>query len=168
MLFIKARARLKQGHITLNITSLMDILTIVLIYLVMAFSSEEQEVLRPGDIALPHSTTGQQATVNVTVSVARHEIRVLGVIVATLHDGAVASAQLDADRRITPLYKELQKQQLRVQQQVSTDGDDVRQKAEIIYVEADEAIAYDILDSVLKTAAAAGFRRFRLAALRTL
>ena len=150
----------------LNVSSLMDILTILLLFLILSFGSQEQDVAPPKGLTLPDSVSEQPIKLAVAVSISETEIAVEDTVVLALGPGQrLAGGTLDAKRRIKPLFDELRKQRARLQsgaaQQRGLEGE-----AEIIYLQAAKGTPFALLDMVLKTAAEAGFAKFRLAVHR--
>lgn len=153
----------------LNITSLMDILTIILFFLVISFSTEETEVTTSKGLELPASSSQRPVKLAVKLSVFPTELRVEDRVVATLAEGRIRAIDLDADRHVAPLLRELQRQKARLQSGSkarivrSPDGED---EDELLYVEAARGVRFEVIDRLMKTAAAAGFTKFRLAVRR--
>jgi len=161
-------------EMSLNITSLMDILTIILLFLIISFSTEETEVNPPKGLELPSSSSQRPVKLAVKMSVLPDELRVEDRVVASLAGGRLRSGDLDRDRLVTPLLRELQRQRARLQSgskartTPKAGDDDEGNEDEILYVEAAQGIRFEIIDRLLKTAAAAGFTKFRLAVRRRL
>jgi biopolymer transport protein ExbD len=153
----------------LNITSLMDILTIILIFLIVSFSTEESEITPPKDFPLPPSTSQQSVKLAVKISVGPEEVRVEDSVIFRLAGGKIKASDLDGDKHIKPLLKEMKRQKAKLaagtvkSRSGSTDEEEDEPEDEIVYFEAAKGTRYEIIDRVLKTAATAGFVKFRLA-----
>lgn len=170
-MFSKKNKREELKPMNLNITSLMDILTIILIFLIVSFSTEESEITPPKDFAIPASTSQRQVKLAVKISISKDDIRVEENVIVRLSDGRIKAGDLDKDRNIVPLLKEMKRQKAKLQSGTvrasanrPAGGDEEEDEAgEVVYFEAAKGTRYEIIDRVLKTAAAAGFVKFRLA-----
>ncbi|OGQ79512.1 MAG: hypothetical protein A2289_05605 [Deltaproteobacteria bacterium RIFOXYA12_FULL_58_15] len=163
------RARREAKEFSLNITSLMDILTIVLIFLIVNFSTEESEVMPPKDFSLPKSTSERPIKLVVKVSISTEDVRVEEKIVCRLSGGEFQASDLDSDKHVVPLLREMKKQKARLEQgtvKSQPSGEDEEDETQIVYFEAATGTRSDTVDRVLKTAANAGFIKFRLAVQR--
>ena len=152
--------------LNLNISSLMDILTILLLFLILSYGSQEENVLPPAEIELPDSTSESQVKVALSVSIAETEILVEEKSILKLGPGQqLRRGQLDKNKRIKALGKELRRKKAEISEQ-KTMSEGEEEEREIIYLHAAKGTRYDLLDLVLKTAAEAGFTKFRLAVHR--
>ncbi len=149
-----------------NITSLMDIMTTLLFFLLVNFTSEEQKVDPPKDIVLPASTSERNVKLAVKVSLSSGELRVEERKVMLLTAGRVRASDLDAGQYVAPLLRELRREKVRLQSGSRPPKGDEEDDDEIVYFEAERGIAFETIDRVMKTAAAAGFTKFRLAVHR--
>ncbi len=150
----------------LNITSLMDIMTIILIFLIVSFESEESEVSPPKDFQIPASNSQRPIKLAVKVSLGKEEIRVEDKVIVRMPNGRLRSIDLDADKNIKALLKEMKRQKAKLTSgsvKLSKTWGDEEEESEIVYFEAARGTRYEIIDRVLKTSAAAGFVKFRLA-----
>lgn len=154
----------RSSDMALNITSLMDVLTILLIFLLVNFSTQEQEVDPPKDIELPQSTSEKPIKLAVKMSISRSEVRIEDRVVMKLAAGKIRSSDLDKDKRVPILMSELQREKARLQSGARTEqaGREDDREDEIVYFEAEKGTPYETIDRILKTAAGAGFTKFRL------
>lgn len=141
----------------------MDVMTILLIFLILNFSSQEQEVAPSKRIVLPPSTSERPVRLAVKVTISHEDISVEEQVVAKLARGAVRSADVGAGREIVPLLAVLKKEKARRSAQGRIDRPGDEDESEIVYLEAAQGIPYGLIDQAMKTAAAAGFTKFRLA-----
>lgn len=160
-------ARREEKPLELNISSLMDILTILLLFLILSFGSQEQNVIPPKDFDLPDSTSELPVKLAVQVTVGPDDMMVEDKVVLQFKRGQILKkTDINNDQRITPLLQELQRQKARLQSGAAVaEGDE--DESQIIYLQAAKATRFDLLDLVLKTAAEAGFAKFRLAVHRS-
>ena len=90
---MKRRHLRESAAPALNVTSLMDILTIILIFLIISFSSDEQEAVPPRGFDLPASTTQRTPKIAVKVTITEQDIQFDSNSFA-LADGFVQQADL--------------------------------------------------------------------------
>lgn len=165
-MFKKKNLAQTPGEMSLNISSLMDIMTILLLFLLMSFESKEQEVDPPKDISLPVSSAEVPVKLALKVSVSQDEVRVEEDVVVKLNRGKLRRSDLDSSKNVKPLLKELRRQKARLQSGTRVAKAGEEDDSEIVYFEAAKGTRYAIVDRVMKTAAAAGFTKFRLAVNR--
>ena len=162
----RKKRRTPPKEMTLNISSLMDILTILLLFLILSFDSQEQNISPPEGFELPDSSSELAVKIAVKVTISPDQVFVEDKVVVKLAGGDFRKTDLDSSKRITPLLKELQRQKARLQAGSSTAVEDQEDEKEIVFLEAAKGTHFKIVDRVLKSAAAAGFTKFRLAVNR--
>lgn len=150
---------------TLNITSLMDILTIILIFLLFSFSTQDDEVSPPKAIVLPASTVKNPVRLAVRVTMLPDHLEVEGRTVVRLSSGRLLAQDINGNNHIEPLLRALRQQKPLLQPSATSRGltSVEEDESEIVYLEADQRTPYRLIKQVLQTAAAAGFTKFRLA-----
>ena len=159
------KERREAKELAVNISSLMDILTILLLFLILSFDSQEANVKPPKNIELAASSSELQVKLAVKLTVSQEDIQVEEQVVCKLAPGGVfKKSDLDKSNLVKPLLKELQRQKARLQSGSTATGEE--DESEIVYFEVGKGIRYDLVDRVLKTAATAGFTKFRLAVHR--
>lgn len=160
------RKRAEMQEMSLNITSLMDILTIVLIFLIQSFSTQEHEVPPPADFLLPNSSAEIPIKLAVKVTISEKDVRVEDKVVVGLPGGKYRSRDLNRANHVADLLNELERQKARIASGGTTTKPGEEDESEIVYLEAARGTPFDTVDKTLKTAAAAGFTKFRLAVNR--
>jgi biopolymer transport protein ExbD len=156
------------GHFELNVTSFVDILTAVTMFLVVSFGISEGVMKPLSDIVLPESTASLPVPQGLKLSVSHTGLRLDNQLVMPLQAGQIASSEIDDARRIIPLYAALQREKLQLLTGMRTqlELDEHSRARETLYIEATRGLSYGLIDRVLRTAAAAGFTTFRLAVNR--
>ena len=94
----------------LNIYPMMDMMTILLVYLVMQFSTSSAEIVQSSELQIPTSTTRIEAESTLTIIISTSEIVVEGKSLLPLSNGKVDSSQKQGGSNgwlITPLFKNL-------------------------------------------------------------
>jgi len=138
--------------ITLNITSMADMFTILLVFLLQSYSIAEFKLDPVEGLELPISTTLVNPTRSEQIILTKNELKLGDRVIATLD-------QIDPkSRKIEPLYLALS--------DLKAQKSDVKsiQNGEIIF-QADRAHPYSTLQKVMYTATQAGFPKLKLATL---
>jgi biopolymer transport protein TolR len=94
----------------LNIYPMMDMMTILLVFLIMQFSSGAVDVVQSAELQIPISTSEVDAEQILSLIISNNEIVVEGKHVLTLRGGKVDSSEKQGGSNgwlITPLYKNL-------------------------------------------------------------
>ena len=153
----KARAR-TQEDAGLSITSLMDMMTIILVFLLKSYSVEDIQVKPSADLKLPSSTSKKDPEVAVNVVISKRTIAVDGVKVIDVTDMEVAD-EYKRGTMITPLYDTLQEK--------SDEGKAVAAKNPNnpfkgrLLLQCDKDIPFSLLREVMYTAGQAQFGEFK-------
>ncbi len=159
MAFIPSRAKKhKTFHKEeLNLTSMMDAMTIILLFLLKTFSTQGQIISPAKDLKLPYSLSTTHPTKELTVAVTQQNILVSDVRIMPL-------AEVDpTSNLIQPLFTELQRRAREAKQNETVYG--IPFTHEVI-IEADENIPFDLLVKVLYTCGQSEYNKLRLLAIR--
>lgn len=151
----------RSGNVPLNITSLMDVMTIILIFLLFSFSSQDQNLRLDKDVELPTSTSEKPFKWAINVTVSKDQLKVENEPVCPLKDGRFVASSQDADR-VGPLYNRLVAlKKLERYREVDRDAEEP-----VVIFHADKGHRFDTIYKVMKTAAIAGYPNFRFAVLK--
>ncbi|MCB9548899.1 MAG: biopolymer transporter ExbD [Myxococcales bacterium] len=152
--------RRRRARPTLMLTSLLDMFTIILIFLIVSFESEDYDFRLNPDLKLPESTARSAFKPAANVAVTRSGVLVEGFLVAPLTDGR-GQAPWYTEGTIPPVVEALERVKALRAGEVSDDGG-----ASIVMLQADEGIDYATLYLVMRSAGLAGFDKYRLAVLK--
>ena len=146
----------QNSTFTLNITSMTDMFTLLLVFLLQNFATSPVGIKPLENLRLPTSNTYKNPIISIQVSISTKEIRVGDKVIAQVRDRDVASEAIDPQDTnfIQPLFKELQA----VAQDPSIKKDEKNQ----IMLQADEGLPYQAVRKVLYTASMAGFPQVKL------
>lgn len=139
----------------LNITSLTDMFTILLVFLLQNFAAGEVQIDPAEGVRLPQSMTDKNPVDGAKLSISAKEIKFEQKVVALVKDNKVDAASLDASdsRFIKPLFDELKKLNIENEKLAKTGK---------VLLQADENLPYDLLRKVMYTASMAGFPNLKL------
>lgn len=155
-----ARARFqvpikKSQSFGLNITSMTDMFTILLVFLLQSFAAGEVQIDPVEGVRLPQSMTEKNPVDGAKVSVSGKEIKFDQKVVALIKNNQVDTAALDANDNqfIKPLFEELKK--------LNTENEKLAKTGKLL-LQADEGLPYSTLRKIMYTASMAGFPNLKL------
>ena len=170
MRFRKALARKKRkereaaGEIKeLNITAMMDMMTILLVFLLKSFSSSSVAVTASEDVRPPVSSTQLTPKDTVAVTITPRTIMVGEKEVVRLVNGVVPAEDLQG-RLVVPLAAELQKQ-VKTLKFFAERNPDAAFNHELSII-GDKKVSYDLLLTVLYTAGQNELENYRFVVLK--
>lgn len=157
------KKRAKKGIMEVDITSLLDILVILLIFLIKSYNSSGVTLNVPKGIELPKSGSESINSPGVLIQVSKDAIWVDSKTV--LDTETLPKVIYDqGGRRIVPLYNELVKKKEEIdtlQQQTK----EVKKFSGIANLVIDKSLKYSYVKKVMYTAAAAGFKEYKFVVL---
>lgn len=106
----KLRKRDEEEEVGLNIYPMMDMMTILLVFMIMQFASGAAEIVQSAELQIPTSTSDVEAAEALSVILSTSEIVIEGKQVLALRNGKVDPSQKQGGGTgwlITPLYNNL-------------------------------------------------------------
>jgi len=149
--------RPKKKALTLQLTSLLDMFTIILVFLLQSFQAEDENFTMHAGVELPVSDSRNPFTRAVNIAVDATGVFVEGQRVMALGDGLATDEQMAADK-----LEDLVQAVTAAADAQSLEGED-----RVATIQADQTIPYDTIDMVMRNAAHAGCFRFRLVVEKT-
>ena len=163
MKLLGTQGKHRSGDVYLNVTALVDMMTVLVIFLVMNFNASGEMSFVSKDIKIPQAAHGDALTRVPIVSLSRNgDLYFEGsIIVADL-----GSRADDVDWRIAELEEKLVDNRQRFE--VVRSGQSANLPPEedpttTVNVQADESVDFKLLKRVLHTAELAGYGRIHLA-----
>ena len=151
----------------LNITPLMDMMTIILVFLLKSFASTSSTITFDSNLQVPRSSTQLKPTEALSLTVTKKVILVEGAGVAPITGGKVDPAvKRDGENGyyITPLVDILEKHARKEKKVAELTG--VPWEAQLMLI-ADQTTPYRLLTEVLYSCGQAGFANYRLLVLKS-
>jgi biopolymer transport protein ExbD len=140
----------------LNLTSLMDVFT-VLVFFLMINSATVETLHQPKEIKLPESVIEQKPRETVVIFVGRDEVLVQGVLVARIADiQATTSAEIES---ISVRLAELRESVIGLSTKTVAESQEVT-------VLADKSIPFSVLKKIMATCTGQGYTRVSLAVIQ--
>lgn len=154
--------RAKREVEDLDITSLLDILVIMLVFLLNSYSTAGFIVDLPRGVTLPLSESQTMSSSGINIQVSPTTIWVDDKEVLNVRDLLEhPERNLDLnERRIVPLYDKLQDKKRQIQQiaRSAPNASDFSGRANLI---VDESIRYSLIQKIMFTVAEAGFQEYK-------
>ncbi|MFL5783418.1 MAG: ExbD/TolR family protein [Bacteriovoracaceae bacterium] len=159
-----ANRRRKDRVIDIDITSLLDVLTILLVFLLQSYNSSGVIINVPNGIDLPRSASESLNNFGVNIQVSRTNIWVDDKEVLTAETANEGQVFDEGGRRIVPLYNELIKikETIKLSEKLSPEATKFSGIANLV---VDKNLKYSYLKRVMYTAASAGFKEFKFVVL---
>ena len=150
----------------LNITPMMDMMTIILVFLLKSFASTTSTITFDQNLQIPKSITQLKPKLAVTVTITKKVLLVEGDGVAPINYGRIDPAmKRDGENGyyITPLVDILEKHARREKRVAELTG----QKFEAqLMVVADQTTPYRLLTEIIYSCGQAGYANYRLLVLK--
>lgn len=160
-----SRFRKKKNSVfEIDITSLLDILTILLVFLLQSYNSSGVIINVPKGIELPRSASDSVNNFGVNVQVSKSQIWVDDTEVLNVESSDQGQVFDEGGRRIIPLYNELVKVKETIKQSEKLSPQ-AKKFSGIANLVVDKSLKYSYLKRVMYTCAAAGFKEFKFVVL---
>lgn len=145
----------KVQTFALNITSMTDMFTILLVFLLQTFASSEVQIDPVAGLRLPSSNTEKNPVIGVKITMTHDELTLEKDLVAQIRNNEFQSGVIDSrdSNFIKPLFEALQK---------INKNPSLKDKPGKILFQADQDIPYATLRKVMYTASMAGFPNLKL------
>lgn len=160
---IRNRGKRKKSKVfELDITSLLDILVILLVFLLRSYNSSGVVLNVPKGVELPKSESATLNTTGVMVQVAPDKIWVDDKLI--IDNSQNGNSSSFSDRRIIPLYNELvrKKNEIKLVEKTSPNADKFSGNINLII---DKSIKYTYMKKLMLTCAEAGFKSYKFIVL---
>jgi biopolymer transport protein ExbD len=149
----------------LNITAMMDMMSILLVFMLKQFGAEAAALNLSDNLQLPKSTSNIKPQIQVNVTVTTNAIIIEGEAVASVRAGAVdpgVKRDGPSGYYITPVVDILQKHANRLKKLAALGGTPFEGTMLLL---VDRSIPYRLVTEVLYSAGQAEFRNYRLVVL---
>jgi len=155
------RIKIRSVHTPLRLTSMMDILTVLLLFLLKSFVVEGEAITPVPGVNLPESTSETTAQSAVVIAIFGDNVMMDGVVVAS-----VAEATGSDDLLIEGLADHLDAARERAMEIAERRGEDELFEGRVA-IQGDREIEFAILQRVMYTCSYTGFEDISLAVIGT-
>jgi biopolymer transport protein ExbD len=157
------RYKPKKGNASLNITSLMDVLTIMLLFLLKSYSADGSLLTNADNLVLPNSESKKKPSeVNLQIAVTQDMILLDNQAVVPTEDARNIPAE-EADPVITKLEERLKVCYAQEEEMVKIGALNAVQGKVIVQV--DKNIDFDVLFKIMNTCGKSGFNNMNFAVM---
>lgn len=146
----------RKNSFALNITSMTDMFTILLVFLLQTYSTSEVELNVEKNIRLPSSNSTANPIQGVKLSITNDAVKLGDKTIVLVKNKDFESKDLDAHDAnfVVPLFKELDEIAKKAEVQGSKEGK--------LLLQADASLPYQTIRRVMYTASMAGFPQLKL------
>jgi biopolymer transport protein ExbD len=153
---MKRMARNRAKFVKINLTSLMDVFTILVFFLLV--NSATTEVLEtPKQITLPASVVEDKPRETVVIFISPHEVTVQGESVVLVSEILEATG-----RDIAPIGERLDE----VSESIIGLRTQIVAESQEVTILADRSVPFNVIKKVMSTCTSRGFERISLAVLQ--
>jgi biopolymer transport protein ExbD len=162
----KKKAREPDKKLDISINSLLDILSVILVFLMKSYSTTTVQIKPSKELQVPFSWSAQIVEESTSVTVTLKHVLMDDKPVLTLENGKVAEQDLSSGGLlIDKLYEKLQDD---VAHQKKIEQRNAKAKFKgIVTIIADRYVPFPLLAQVMYTAGQAEFGQFKFALIRT-
>ncbi len=154
---LRANRKTKRGTFTLRLTSMIDMFTILLVFLLKSYSADGQIMTVAQDLRLPESTSTTKPPVVSVIAVTREWILVDGRPIQRLEEIATQEQLL-----IPSLQKELARLRS-ISEGIGQLSSQMRGFSGAIAIQGDRDVTFDLLKRVMLTCGQVGYNDMNLA-----
>jgi biopolymer transport protein ExbD len=158
------RGKKGNGVFEIDITSLLDILTILMVFLLQSYNSSGVLINVPKEIELPRSISETQNSFGINIQVSKSQIWVDDKEIMNTERADQGQVFDEGGRRIIPLFNELIKIKETIKQAEKLSPD-AKKFSGIANLVVDKSLKYNYLKRVMYTCAVAGFKEFKFVVL---
>jgi biopolymer transport protein ExbD len=139
---------------------MMDMFTIILIFLLFSFSEKPETISLKKGLDLPKSSVKTDYQDTVKIELSKDELRLNNEIVAKVVDQRIEGLVMDSPQS-SALYQRLKAEN----EKVSPSADGEEQAPHVLFL-CDKSHSFRTINTIIKTAAIAGYPNFQFAVLK--
>lgn len=152
----KIRGSTQIKSVRPQLTSLVDVLSVLLIYLLQSFSTEGEIITTTKDMILPESSAQKKPELNVTITVNNHDILAESKLIAKT-DEVLSSEDL-----VIPNLNDWLKQRREMTEKIAMYSTKAKFTGNVTIV-GDRRIRFALLKKIMYTCGQQGYNNFALA-----
>ncbi len=162
MITSSKRARNKLTLQEINITPLMDVLTVLLFFLIKIFTVNTMNIDIPEQLTLPTIINNAPPAEAVTLVVSKNQISIEHHQLFSLQRGSIPDSQLSSDKLSIPILTNFLNKEKSKRDQIYSSG---KEKVELpsgkLLIQADKNTDFALLKIVLNSAALSGYTDYQ-------
>lgn len=149
----------------INITPLMDVLTVLLFFLIKIFTVNTMNIDTPDKLSLPSIINKAPPQEAITLVVSTSEVSIDHKILFSLNNGRIPEKEMSQDRLTIPELTKFLKTEKQKRDNLYNSGGDGTQKLELptgkLLVQADKATNFAVLKLLLNSASLGGYADYQ-------
>jgi biopolymer transport protein ExbD len=159
------RKKLKKNRtegikvVKMQITSLVDMMTVLVVFLLKSFSAEGDIITPSNGLTLPSSTAKKKAEVAFRLSITQYHLLVEGQPILTIED------MMKGEDIIVPELAQILGDRRKATERIAQNSTNITFKGDVV-IEADKKIQFRMLQRIMYTCGQAGFSNFSLLVLK--
>lgn len=152
----------RKSTFALNITSMTDMFTILLVFLLQTYSTTDVEIIPEAGLRLPASSSSTNPVESIKLVVSKDLVKLDKTKIADMKDSNFESKDIDPNDAnfVLPIFNELDKL---TKDEKLKDTPAVKEGR--ILLQADASLPYSVLRKVMYTASMAGYPQLKLVTL---
>jgi biopolymer transport protein ExbD len=158
----RKRIRIRSRHTPLRMTSMMDILTVLLLFLLKSFVVEGEVITPVAGVELPESSSETTPQSAIVIAIFEDNIMIDSELIASISDEIA-----EGDMVIDALADRLVSSRKRSEDIARRRGEDPDLFEGQIAIQGDREIAFEILQRVMYTCNVGGYENISLAVVGT-
>ncbi len=143
----------------LMLTSMMDMFTIILIFLLFSFSETPEKIVLGNNLELPRSTANVQYQKALKIILTKNELLVDDKVMAQVHNQQIVGLTPETFQS-SPFYRRLQD----IRSNVKAEDNKDKETPHVLFL-CDKSHSFKIINSVIKTSGLAGYPNFQFGVL---
>lgn len=162
------KSRLERHEYPLNITAMMDMMTIILVYLLKNYSADPTNIMPQSDLSMPFSTTRLKLEAAVPLAISKNSILINDKEVCKIINGKVdvncKEGRSEEQYMIQNLFSALDSE--RQKQEEIAAYNSAQQFKGLVLIMGDKDIPFRVVSEVMYTAGQAQFGNFKFVVLK--
>lgn len=164
MAFSDRKKRKSFAEPKLMLTSMMDMFTIVLIFLLFSFSDRVETIKLDDQLELPRSSTKVDYDKNLKLVLTKSSVMLDDEIIAELNNGEIKGFD-QKDLKSSILYSRLKEHYEKSKMAENENPEEKLKSHELIFL-CDKSHEFKLINQVMKTAGLAGYPNFQFGVLQ--
>lgn len=161
----KSRRNREEANLPLNINSMMDMMTIILVFLLKSYGAEPIQITENDDLRLPFSNTELAPEDMLVLTITKKWVLVEDQTTVSINEGRIDPSALQSpDSAIIPELQTRIEEKLSEQEQWARIAG--REFERVVTIVSDRDTPYRVVTQVMITASAAGVQNFKFAVMQ--
>jgi biopolymer transport protein ExbD len=162
----RKKRRAEDKKLDVSINSLLDVLSVILVFLMKSYSTSSVQVKPSADLQVPFTHSVEQVEESTAITITRKDVMVDDAPVVTLSDGKVAeSDRSEAGFLIDPLFSRL-KDEVAKLKKIEAKNSSAKFKG-VCTIIADRYVPFPVIAQVMYTAGQAEYGDFKFALIKS-